>query len=138
MPATWPSQRTAAVEVASAALGRPIEPLIQFGVVANGLGVELTVEEAAVLATLPTIAHIAPEPVYELHTDSGPAHIGAAELWSHPTLATRGEGVLVGLFDTGIDPTNPSFAATSALMAIPTSTRLGRATTGAFATPTRP
>ena len=108
------SQRTAAVEVASAALGRPIEPLIQFGVVANGLGVELTVEEAAVLAALPTIAHIAPEPVYELHTDSGPAHIGAAELWSHPTLATRGEGVLVGLFDTGIDPTNPSFAATSA------------------------
>lgn len=107
-------QRTAVLQMATAALGRPIEPLIQFGVVANGLGVELTAEEAAVLAALPTIAHIAPEPVYELHTDGGPAHIGAADLWSHPTLATRGEGVLVGLFDTGIDPTNPSFAAISA------------------------
>ena len=107
-------QRQAALAEAEAMLGRVLEPIIQFGVVANGVGVELTEEEAAVLAHLPTITHLIPEPIYHLHTDAGPAHIGATQLWNHPTLPTRGEGVVVGIFDTGIDPSNPSFSATAA------------------------
>lgn len=105
------SQRAQALATAAAVLGRPVVPLIQFGVAANGFGAELTAEEAAVLATQPHIALVAPEPIYDLHTDAGPTHIGAADLWAAPTIGTQGRGMVVGIFDTGVDPTNPSFAA---------------------------
>lgn len=51
----------------------------------------------------------------ELTTDVSHELIGSPAIWDGDTgsgVATRGEGVLVGLLDTGINPDHPSFAAT--------------------------
>jgi uncharacterized repeat protein (TIGR01451 family) len=98
---------------AQQALDRRVRPQFVYDYVVNGFAAHFTPEEAARVAALPGVADVRPDEVYELHTDNGPQWIGADTVWgdgSEPALETRGEGVLVGMIDTGINPSNPSFA----------------------------
>ena len=98
---------------ARAALGRELVPVAAFHAVANGFVVELTASEAHRLRSLPGVAGVRPERNYWLHTDRGPAWIGAEALWTGAVAgvaATRGEGVVVGVIDSGINAAHRSFA----------------------------
>lgn len=102
---------------AAAILGRkvaPITPAFQFQHAFNGMVLALTDAEAARIARHPSVAIVEPYHEYELTTDAGPEWIRAPQVWAgQPPLApNRGEGVVVGILDSGVNLGSPSFAET--------------------------
>jgi subtilisin family serine protease len=97
-----------------AALGRRVPVEFQYLNVLNGMAVRVSAAEAARLADLPGVANVHRDVERELQTDVSHALIGSASFWDGEVgldLATRGEGVIVGMVDTGVNPSHPSFAA---------------------------
>ncbi len=79
----------------------------------NGMAVWLTPDEAARISKLPGVAFVQPDFERELQTDTGPGWIGAPDIWGGADCSAGnvcGEGLIVGIIDTGINPENPSFA----------------------------
>ena len=77
--------------------------------------IEADPAEVPVIAGVPGVAAVEPDEVYELTTDASHDLIGSAAIWdgeTGPELPTRGEGVVVGILDSGINAFHPSFAAT--------------------------
>lgn len=67
--------------------------------------------QTARLASLSGVKAIYPDPLEKLHTDRSPSFIGAKTLWKAlGGQASAGEGVVVGILDTGVWPEHPSFA----------------------------
>ncbi|WP_057942389.1 S8 family serine peptidase [Lysobacter gummosus] len=77
----------------------------------NAVVTELTAAEAARISRLPEVQLVQPDRVHELLTDVGPTLIGAPALWNATPMHFRGEGVVVGILDTGINFGSPAFAA---------------------------
>ncbi|HET9485265.1 MAG TPA: S8 family serine peptidase, partial [Xanthomonadales bacterium] len=102
------------LRAANAALGRSVAPRFDYTVAVNGMAIELDAAEAEALRRLPGVVAIAPERIDRLMTDAGPAWIGAESVWNGTIIGsnvrTRGEGAVVGVIDTGINATHPSFA----------------------------
>jgi uncharacterized repeat protein (TIGR01451 family) len=98
-----------------AALGRPLEMARRYRVALNGFSAPMSPVEAAEVARLPGVAAVTPVSVQPVDTDAGPAWIGAFGIWDGTTTGglagTMGEGIVIGVIDTGINPTHPSFAA---------------------------
>lgn len=107
-----------AVAAVEAALGRPVVVTDRYRVVLNALAVRLTPAEARQVARLPGIVDVHPEAVDRVATDAGPAWSGAQGVWDGTALGrpegTFGEGVIIGVIDTGINADHPSFAAVDA------------------------
>ena len=102
------------LEAASATLGRALEPRFVYEHALNGVALDLTPAEAATLAGMPGIRAVTPDFERRTMTDRGPTWIKAPSVWSGATgVASRGEGVVVGVIDSGINPTHVSFAATA-------------------------
>ncbi|HWH05682.1 MAG TPA: S8 family serine peptidase, partial [Gaiellaceae bacterium] len=80
----------------------------------NGFALLLTPSEADVVRSLPGVAKVQKDFRREILTDAGPRFIGAPTVWSGSSTGglpgTRGEGVIVGVIDTGINHDHPSFA----------------------------
>ncbi|MBT0587138.1 S8 family serine peptidase [Alteromonas oceanisediminis] len=80
----------------------------------NGFTVRMTQAEAAKLARLEGVAFVERERIYEMHTDQGPTLIGAPSVWDGSAtdsgIGTLGEGVVVGIIDSGINSDHRSFA----------------------------
>lgn len=105
--------RNGVIDLASRAISRPFVPTQVYTHAANGMAVELTRAEADRIAALPGVLTVRRERILRVHTDVGPQWIGADTLWSgQASTAIRGEGVVIGVIDTGINPGHPSFAAT--------------------------
>lgn len=102
-----------ALEAIAQRLGRTTTPSFRYSVASNGFAIELTAEEARTVATVPGVATVEREQILLLQTDVGPQWIHADQLWNNvdPTLQTEGEGVLIGILDSGINLDHPSFAA---------------------------
>jgi len=109
------ARRGALLSFASGVLGRPLAPSHVYRYAINGMSLELSDAEAAQLATLPGVKAISKERTQHLLTDAGPQWIGADVLWQGQVdgvAASKGDGVVIGIIDSGINPTHPSFAAT--------------------------
>jgi len=96
-------------------LGRQVRVEAGYRNVLNAIVIEAKPAEATRLAGMPGVVSVEPDKEYQLTTDASHDLIRSAAVWdgdTGPDLATRGEGVIVGMLDSGINPGHPSFAAT--------------------------
>ncbi len=129
--ATLRSAQHTFLQSAGSSLGRPLASIgsqFEFQHAFNGVAVRVTASEAEKLARLPDVAAVLPMRNVPVSTDRGPQLIGAANIWAGvfdgvgdrlfignfetpSALANRGEGMVAGLIDTGLNFGHPSFAA---------------------------
>jgi len=106
--------RAAHVAAMRAALGREPEITHSYALTQSGVAVALNADEAARVARLPGVRSVRREAHAAVATMRGPAFIGADAIWSGAATpghaATRGEGVVIGVLDTGTNGSHPSFA----------------------------
>nr|WP_239480238.1 S8 family serine peptidase [Parashewanella hymeniacidonis] len=97
---------------AQSILKRDIKAEINYQIVLNGFSTRLSEHEIEQLKQLEQVKSIIKVKPNYLTTDSGPSHIKAPTAWngSATGLESQGEGVIVGIMDTGISPFNSSFA----------------------------
>ena len=95
----------------SALIGRLPVVSHQYRMATNGLAMNLTPDEAAILAESPMVRSVSEEVTYRLDTYAGPPWLGADIVWNGDAgfPAAGGEGVVVGVIDTGINWDHPSF-----------------------------
>jgi len=94
-------------------LGRQLKTLHRYRNALNGFATELGDDEARALRAMPGVLSVEPDRTYHLQTDSGPNWIGADKIHdgtAGPYPATGGEGIVIGIIDTGINWDHPSFA----------------------------
>lgn len=96
----------------SIALMRPLEATRVFRHGLNGMSIELSAAEAKRIASVPGVRTVRPEFERYLMLDRGPAWIKADDVWSGAAtgVANRGEGVIVGVIDSGINRTHSAFS----------------------------
>ncbi|NND44450.1 MAG: S8 family serine peptidase [Xanthomonadales bacterium] len=96
---------------ADRALGRALQPRYRYRHALNGFSVRLSHDEAQRLATLPGVRMVEPEQVHYPHTDAGPQWLNANAIWNGDggLPAVRGEGIVLGLIDSGINWDHPAF-----------------------------
>ncbi len=94
--------------------GANIQLKKQFTLANNAIVVEMTQQDAMLLAQQSGVKRITPNRIFELRTDRGPEFIGADKLWQGQPVAdkvgVKGEGMLVGIIDTGINTDHIAFA----------------------------
>jgi subtilisin family serine protease len=78
----------------------------------NGTATRLTEAEAEILRSHPMVRSVNVEEIHQLSTDVGPEWIGAAAIWDGTSgfSANEGEGMVVGIIDSGIAWDHDSFA----------------------------
>ncbi|WP_088328460.1 S8 family serine peptidase [Lacimicrobium sp. SS2-24] len=78
----------------------------------NGMVLRLTPKQAAKVASLPDVAFVERSVKLPLMTDASPAWTGADQVWEgfNGLSAYQGEGVVIGILDTGINTDHPAFA----------------------------
>ncbi|MBD8525331.1 S8 family serine peptidase [Pseudomarimonas arenosa] len=119
-------QRSASLAEASSRLGRPLAIEFEYDVALHAVALDLSATEARLLEQVPGIALVEREQLHRPLTDAGPAFIGADAIWEGGAgVATRGEGVVVGVIDSGINQSHPSFAATGPVSGFTHSNPLG-------------
>ncbi|RME49243.1 MAG: peptidase S8, partial [Chloroflexi bacterium] len=83
----------------------------RFDVVLGGVGVVVPADRVEELRSLPGVRAVYPDRLVDLATDRSPDWIGAPAVWDAlGGQATAGEGVVVGIIDSGIWPEHPSFS----------------------------
>jgi len=80
----------------------------RYRLVANGFSVSVPSAQVPRLATLPGVRDVLPSATYGPQLDRTPGQIGAPVVWG-PTLDTQGQGMKIGIIDTGVDPSHPFF-----------------------------
>lgn len=78
----------------------------------NGVSVQMTPEDAERLSTLAQVKFVSRSQTYQLQTYNAPEMIGAGEVWDGTATGVeyKGEGVVVGVIDTGINTDHIAFA----------------------------
>lgn len=95
--------------------GRPVQPRMTMQHAVNAVVVDLSDAEARALRLMSDVSMVEAYREYELDTDAGPTLIGAPAVWNGTNPGApgpyRGESVVVGVIDSGINFGSPSFAA---------------------------
>ena len=88
--------------------------IYSYGLVFNGFAAELTEKQAQKLASMPGVLAVMKDELRQADTSSTPAFLGLSDrdgLWDElDGPRDAGEGVVVGIIDSGIWPENASFA----------------------------
>ncbi len=93
--------------------GKSIRAVWRWDVVGNGFSVRASAEEAARIARHPEVLSVTPDYPVEAPSYATPATIGAEPIWLGAVsgiLQTRGEGIVIGNIDSGINSSHPAFA----------------------------
>ena len=102
------------IQAMNQALGHGLNVSHYFLVTHSGIAARLTPEEAESVRGVPGIQSVERERLYHTTTFRSPEFIGANQIWDGTAVpggaGTKGEGIIVAMLDTGIDPTHPSFA----------------------------
>lgn len=100
------------------ALGRVLNTGYIYDVVLNGFTARLTASEASLLAQVLGVVHVERNEQRQLLTDRGPRWIGAPAAWGADTSCAPGgncgEGMIIGVVDSGLNFDHPSFSDTPA------------------------
>ncbi|MEO7323759.1 MAG: S8 family serine peptidase [Dokdonella sp.] len=107
-------QRALHIASIEQALGRALSIRFTYDVTLNGVSAELSPGEAVRVAALAGVKSVKAVGLKNADTFRGPTFIGANTIWNGTSVpggvGTRGEGVKVGVIDTGTNQTHPSFA----------------------------
>ncbi|MGB1262096.1 MAG: S8 family serine peptidase [Cognaticolwellia sp.] len=97
---------------ASSKLGNDLDVSYKYKNAFNGMAVRLTQAEAQKLSKLADVAYVERERMEHIETDTGPIHIGATQVWDGEgqSAVNMGEGVIIGVIDSGVNTDHPSFA----------------------------
>jgi subtilisin family serine protease len=97
---------------ASGKLGSSLNVTYQYKNAFNGMAVRLTQDEAQALSALAGVAYVEREKTEHLETDTGPIHVGVHSVWDGQgqSAVNMGEGVIIGVLDTGANTDHRSFA----------------------------
>ena len=79
-----------------------------YRLVANGYSVTLPASAQGTLRRLPGVRDVLPTATYAPRLTSTPEQIGASAIWGQ-SLQTAGQGVKIGIIDSGIDAQHPYF-----------------------------
>src|SRR5690625_606383 len=106
------NERRRLLDDASLKLGRQLSAEHVYRHTLNGFSIELSDEEAERLGQLPGVRSLRPVMAHDMHLDSGPEVIHAPDV--HAGLpgvpASGGEGVVIGIIDSGINWDHPYFS----------------------------
>ncbi|HUF37980.1 MAG TPA: S8 family serine peptidase [Anaerolineales bacterium] len=94
-------------------LGRSVKVEFQFTNAVNGFAAAMSYAEAVEVSGLRGVLAIYADTMRHLETDVGPLLISADDIWNGNTYSgdgNMGEGVIIGVLDTGINYDHPSFA----------------------------
>jgi len=80
----------------------------RYRLVANGFAVTLSRAHVPRLRALAGVRNVFGSASYGPQLDSTPQQIGASTLWG-PGLETAGQGMKIGIIDSGVDPSHPFF-----------------------------
>ena len=91
--------------------GESADVRARYRVLLNGGALRLTESQAEAIRQRPGVKSVVPNEIYPIETDAGPILIGAGAIWSGESGAPprRGEGIIVGVPDTGINWDHSSF-----------------------------
>jgi subtilisin family serine protease len=84
--------------------------LYNYGYVFNGFAAELTEAQAQKLAQMPGVLAVTKDEIRKLDTASTPAFLGLTGDSGFWATKAKGEGVVIGIVDSGIWPEHPSFS----------------------------
>jgi len=87
----------------------------QYSEAINGFSVKMTPAEAKRVASLSEVAFVHRSKIKQLHVDAGVDLVEADQVWAGNTqsgVKAKGEGIIIGILDTGINTDHPSFATT--------------------------
>ena len=92
-------------------LGRQLTTVHRYRNAVNGFATELDAAEARALRNMPGVKDVMLDEIQRLETDSGPNWIGADEIHTGNAgfTPTSGEGIVVGIIDSGVNWDHPSF-----------------------------
>ena len=84
----------------------------EYSVAFNGVAARLTAEQALALSKDPRVLRLVEDELSQPTTNASPEYLGLPDgLWADAGgQENAGEGVIIGVLDTGIWPENPSFA----------------------------
>ena len=93
-------------------LGKQANVVYQYKNAFNGVAMRLTQEQAVKLAALDGVEFVERERMETMDTDTGPIHIGATQVWQGEgnSATNMGEGVIIGVIDSGVNTDHDSFA----------------------------
>ncbi len=107
-------KRSSFLRTAQGRLGRNPQVLYEYDTVLNALAVIVSAREAANLLTLEEVANVQRVQWRQAQTDNTPYFLGVDNIWDGTSTggdgSSKGEGVIIGVIDTGVWPEHPSFA----------------------------
>ncbi len=98
------------------AIGSDYRMVYHYKAMYHGMMLHISEEQAEVIKNLPNISSVIKEPIYHINTERGPKWINANQIWDGSAvpitgIPNQGEGITIGVLDTGINTDHPSFAA---------------------------